>query len=146
MYGLTEVDLELQARARRFTDSLIPHEAYAEAHGGELPHGLEAELAARAREHGLTSTNMPESVGGRGCTLLQVVLVQEQGGRVTNALGWLLTTPPAWWCAIADAHQRETWLLPTVRGDREECYAITEEHAGSDLADLRATAVREGDF
>ncbi len=58
---------------------------------------------------------------------------------------WLLTTPPAWWCAVADTHQRETWLLPTVRGDREECYAITEEHAGSDLADLRATAVRDGD-
>ena len=27
----------------------------------------------------------------------------------------------------------------------QECYAITEEHAGSDVADLRATARREGD-
>ena len=145
MYGLTEADLELQARARQLTDTLIPHEAYAEAHGGELADGVEADLTARARELGLTATNMPVSVGGRGCTLLQVVLVQEQGGRVTNALAWLLTTPPAWWCGIADAHQRERWLLPTVRGDLEECYAITEEHAGSDLADLRATAVRDGD-
>ena len=145
MYGLTGADLDLQARARELADELIPHEEHAEAHGGELPDGVEAKLAARARELGLTATNMPTSVGGRGCTTLQVVLVQEQGGRVTNALAWLLTTPPAWWPAVANDHQRETFLLPTVRGEREECYAITEEHAGSDLADLRATAVRDGD-
>jgi alkylation response protein AidB-like acyl-CoA dehydrogenase len=145
MYGLTEADLDLQARARELTDRLIPHEEHAEAHGGELPDGVEDELTAKARALGLTATNMPTSVGGRGCSTLQVVLVQEQGGRVTNALAWLLTTPPGWWPAVANDHQRETFLVPTVRGEREECYAITEEHAGSDLADLRATAVRDGD-
>ncbi len=145
MYGLSEADLDLQARARELTDRLIPHEEHAEAHEGELPDGVEAELTEQARELGLTATNMPTAVGGRGCTTLQVVLVQEQGGRVTNALAWLLTTPPAWWPAVANDHQRATYLLPTVRGEREECYAITEEHAGSDLADLRATAVRDGD-
>ena len=145
MHGLTEGDLDLQSRARKLADRLIPHEEHAEAHGGELPAEVEEELSAQARKLGLTATNMPTSVGGRGCTTLQVVLVQEQGGRVTNALGWLLTTPPAWWPAVANDHQRETFLLPTVRGEREECYAITEEHAGSDLADLRATATRDGD-
>ncbi len=145
MYGLSEADLALQARARELTDQLIPYEEYAEAHDGELPDGVEAELSTRAGELGLTATNMPEDVGGRGCSMRQVVLVQEQGGRVTNALAWLMTTPPAWWPAVATDHQRETWLLPTVRGDREECYAITEEHAGSDLGDLRATATRDGD-
>jgi len=145
MHGLTEGDLDLQSRARELADRLIPHEEHAEAHGGELPAEVEEELSAQARKLGLTATNMPTSVGGRGCTTLQVVLVQEQGGRVTNALGWLLTTPPAWWPAVANDHQRETFLLPTVRGEREECYAITEEHAGSDLADLRATAVRDGE-
>ena len=33
----------------------------------------------------------------------------------------------------------------SVRGDAVECYAITEEHAGSDVADLAATARRDGD-
>ena len=37
MYGLTPEDLELQARARGFAEELIPHEQYAEEHGGELP-------------------------------------------------------------------------------------------------------------
>ena len=32
-----------------------------------------------------------------------------------------------------------------MRGEKQECYAITEEGAGSDVADLRATARRDGD-
>ena len=58
------------------------------------------------------------------------MLVQEQAGRVTNGIAWCLTTPPSWWPEVANDHQRETWLLPTVRGEKEECYAITEEGAG----------------
>jgi acyl-CoA dehydrogenase len=145
VYGLTPDDLELQARARGFTDELIPHEEYAEAHGGELPADVAHRLEARAAELGLTATNMPVAVGGRGLSHLQQVLVQEQGGRVTNALAWCLSTPPAWWPAVANDHQLETWLRPTVSGHREECYAITEEYAGSDVSDLQATAARDGD-
>jgi alkylation response protein AidB-like acyl-CoA dehydrogenase len=102
-------------------------------------------LEARAVELGLTATNIPVELGGRGCTTLQQVLVQEQGGRVTNALAWCLTTPPGWWPAVANDHQREIYLVPTIEGRREECYAITEEFAGSDVSDLRATATRDGD-
>ncbi len=71
--------------------------------------------------------------------------MQEQVGRVTNGIAWCCATPPSWWPAVANDHQRETWLLPTVRGERAECYAITEEGAGSDVSDLTATARREGD-
>jgi acyl-CoA dehydrogenase len=145
VYGLTPEDLELQDRARGFADELIPHEEYAEAHGGELPEDVANRLEGRAVALGLTATNIPRELGGRGCTTLQQVLVQEQGGRVTNALAWFLTTPPGWWPAVANDHQRETYLIPTIEGRREECYAITEELAGSDVSDLRATAARAGD-
>jgi acyl-CoA dehydrogenase len=145
VYGLAPEDLELQDRARGFADELIPHEEYAETHGGELPEDVAHRLEARAIELGLTATNMPTELGGRGCTRLQQVLVQEQGGRVTNGLAWCLTTPPGWWPAVANEHQRETFLIPTVQGHREECYAITEEDAGSDVSELAATATREGD-
>lgn len=145
MYGLTPDDLELQARARGFADELIPHEPYAEEHEGELPADVAHRLEARAVELGLTATNIPTELGGRGCSALQQVLVQEQGGRVTNALAWCMTTPPGWWPAVANDHQRETYLIPTIEGRREECYAITEELAGSDVSDLKATAARDGD-
>jgi acyl-CoA dehydrogenase len=145
MHGLSAADLALQAAARGFADELIPLEVEAELAGGELPTGVRENHAERARALGLTATNIPVEDGGRGCTTLQQVLVQEQGGRVTNALAWVMTTPPGWLPAVATPFQRDRWLGPTVRGDAVECYAITEEHAGSDVADLAATARRDGD-
>jgi alkylation response protein AidB-like acyl-CoA dehydrogenase len=73
------------------------------------------------------------------------VLVQEQAGRVTNALAWVASTPPSWMPAVATPFQLEKFIIPTVRGEREECYAITEEGAGSDVDAIVATARRDGD-
>ena len=145
MYGLTAADLEIQARARGFADELIPYEAEAEANDGRLSDELEKAHHERAIELGLHATNLPRSVGGQGCTTLQQVLVQEQVGRVTNALAWSMDTPPAWWVDVANDYQRERWLLPSARGEISECYAITEEGAGSDVAAIQATARRDGD-
>jgi alkylation response protein AidB-like acyl-CoA dehydrogenase len=145
MYGLTEDDLDIQKRARTFADEVIPYEEQAELAGGELPPGLAAAHATRARELGICATNMPKELGGGGCTTLQQVLVQEQVGRVTNALAWAVSTPPSWLPGVATPDQTERYVLPAVRGEREECYAITEEDAGSDVAAIEATARRDGD-
>jgi len=145
MYGLTESDLDIQKRAAAFADELIGFEVTAELADGELPAEVTAEHARRARELGLCATNMPAELGGGGCTTLQQVLVQEQAGRVTNALGWVASTPPSWLPAVATEDQLERYVRPAVRGEREECYAITEEGAGSDVAAIEATARRDGD-
>jgi len=145
MYGLSEEDLEIQARTRGFIDELIPYETEAEMNQGELPAETSEKFAARARELGLLATNMPSELGGGGYTMLQQVLVQEQVGRATNALGWMISTPPQWWPAVATDYQLEHWLIPTVRGEMAECYAITEEGAGSDVDAIESTARREGD-
>ena len=71
--------------------------------------------------------------------------MQEQCGRVTNGLGWVMATPPQWWVEVATDYQRERWLLPSVRGEKHEAYAITEEFAGSDVSALQTTARRDGD-
>jgi acyl-CoA dehydrogenase len=145
MYGLTEDDLDIQKRARTFADEVIPYEEQAELAGGELPASLAAAHATRARELGICATNMPKELGGGGCTTLQQVLVQEQVGRVTNALAWAVSTPPSWLPAVATPDQLDRYVKPAVRGEREECYAITEEDAGSDVAAIEATARRDGD-
>jgi acyl-CoA dehydrogenase len=41
--------------------------------------------------------------------------------------------------------QIERWLEPAIRGERRECYAITEAGAGSDVDAITATARRDGD-
>ena len=145
MYGLSQQDLDIQARARTFADELIPYEVEAELNNGDLPKDVVAAHKARAIELGLFATNMPVSLGGQGYSSLQQVLVQEQVGRVTNALAWVAATPPSWLPAVATPEQLERFVLPTVRGEREECYAITEEGAGSDVDGIVATARRDGD-
>ena len=145
MYGLSSEDLDIQARARAFADELIPHEVAAELNHGELPEELVAEQRRRVNELGLASTNIPKEHGGQGLTFLQQVLVQEQGGRCTNALGWVIHTPALWFTKVATPAQLERWLKPSLDGSTRECYAITEEGAGSDVDAIEATARRDGD-
>jgi acyl-CoA dehydrogenase len=145
MYGLSVEDVEIQARARRFADELIPFEVAAELAGGELPAEQTAAHKARAMELGLFAVNMPRELGGGGMTSLQQVLVQEQAGRVTNGLAWVAATPPSWLSAVATPYQLERYVVPAIRGESTECYAITEEGAGSDVDAITATAKRDGD-
>jgi acyl-CoA dehydrogenase len=145
MYNLTPADLEVQARARSFVDTLIPFEEEAESNNGELSRGTEADVRARALALGLHATNMPKELGGGGYSMLQQVLVQEQGGRATNALGWVLGTPPSWLPPVATPDQIERYVLPAIRAEKEECYAITEEGAGSDVDAIVATARRDNE-
>lgn len=145
MYGLSDEDLRIRDTASAFAESLMPYEAEAEAAGGKMPKELTDKFQARAIELGLYATNIPKSAGGPGCTALQQVLVQEQVGRVTNGLAWVMHTPPQWWVDVATDYQLQRWLLPAVRGEKHEAYAITEEFAGSDVSDLTAAARRDGD-
>ena len=99
-YPMSEADREIQAAARALADELQPHEVTAELGGGELPDGLLEAHRRRVAELGFEAINMPKELGGGGFTAFQQVLVQEQLGRVTNALGWVSTPPrpgcPRW--------------------------------------------------
>jgi alkylation response protein AidB-like acyl-CoA dehydrogenase len=145
-YPMTADDREIQDKARRFVDEeLIPHEVHAEMHDGVLPPELIERQKAMLRELGLSAINMPKELGGEGLTMFQQVLVSEQIGRVTNALGWILGTGPLWAVEVFTPEQIERYLKPIVRGESHECYAITEPGAGSDVDAIEATAKRDGD-
>ena len=62
MHRLTEADREVQAAARTFADELIPYEVEAELAGGELAPEVAERHRARARELGLTATNIADRV------------------------------------------------------------------------------------
>ena len=54
-----------------------------------------------------------------------------------------VSAPPT--CRRNSLDQINRYVRPAIAGDREECYAITEEGAGSDVAAIEATARRDGD-
>jgi acyl-CoA dehydrogenase len=145
-YPLSDEDREIQERTRRFVEEeLIPHEVEAEMNGGRIPDEVRERHGRLAKELGLYAMNMPKELGGTGMTTLQQVLVSEQIGRVTNALGWCVHTPPQWAPAVVSKDQLERWIIPTVKAEAHECYAITEPGAGSDVDAIEATARRDGD-
>jgi acyl-CoA dehydrogenase len=141
---MSDENREIQERARGFVDELIPYEVEAEMNAGEIDPEVRRRQHELAIELGLFAMNMPKELGGTGMTMFQQTLVSEQLGRATNALGWVVHTPPAWAPAVVSDHQMNTWILPTIRGEMSECYAITEEGAGSDVDAIAATARPDG--
>jgi acyl-CoA dehydrogenase len=141
---MTDQDRGIQEAARTLADELIPSEVEAEMNEGELPPEVIEKHEQRVSDLGLVAINMPKELGGGGFTTFQQVLVEEQMGRVTNALGWIVHTPAGWLPKVASEHQMQTWVLPTIRGELRECYAITEEGAGSDVDGIVSTVARDG--
>lgn len=133
-----------QARARELADALQPHEVEAELNGGELPAEVRAAHKKRALELGLSRMDVPKAEGGLELRIMEQVAVWEQLGRVTNALAWCFAEPQSWMFEACSRGQLDEYVLPMMRGERHDCYAITEAGPGSDVSSLEATARREG--
>jgi acyl-CoA dehydrogenase len=136
---------ELRARARAVVAGIRAHEERCEELNG-LPADTHAQIADLVRERALNAINMPAEWGGQGLSVLDQVLVQEELGQLTNAL-WDTVWRPANALRACTAAQREHYLLPAIRGERRDCFAVTEEGAGSDPSRIATTAERvDGGF
>ncbi len=135
-----------QEKAREFADGeLQPYEVQAELNSGELPAEVRKAHKDRAIELGFSAMDVPRSYGGLELNIVEQVAVWEQLGRVTNALSWCFAEPQSWMFEACSEWQLEHYVLPMMRGEKHDCYAITEAGPGSDVAALEATATREGD-
>jgi len=130
--------------ARAFVErELYPHEERVEREGRVDPE-LATTIKAKAIAQGLYAANMPESLGGGGLDNLTVTLLEREFGRASYGLQYIIARPSNILRACAGA-QIEQYLLPTVRGERVECLAMTEPGAGSDLRSMRTRAEARGD-
>jgi alkylation response protein AidB-like acyl-CoA dehydrogenase len=142
-YPLPTRAREIQASVRRFvTETLIPWEQHAEMHNGEVPAETWKAFKSGAREAGLFNIDIPVEMGGQGYSMLEQAVVQEELGRVTNALGWCANNPQSWMLKACSPYQMDKWIKPLIRDEIHECYAITE--ADSDVDAIQATARYDG--
>ena len=138
--------LRWQGRAREFAEDVLkPHEVDAELNNGELAPELRKKHKKLAIELGFSAMDVPKSHGGLQLSIVEQVAVWEQLGRITNALAWCFAEPQSWMFEACSAGQIERYVLPLMRGEKHDCYAITEEGPGSDVASLTATAEATGD-
>ncbi len=144
-FALTDEQREIVAVTRAFVErELVPHEEEVER-TGVVPPELSAEIRRKAIAAGLYAANMPEDVGGAGLDAVTLVLVEKELGRTSYALQYTGVARPSNILLAGTSEQRERYLLPTVRGERVECLAMTEPEAGSDVRAIRTRAVKEGD-
>jgi len=144
-FAYSPEQLELRSRAAALAADIMVHEQACDEHNG-LPPEIHAAVADRVRHHRLEAINMPAQWGGQGLSVLDQVIVQEQLGRLTNAL-WDMVWRPANALRACDDAQRERYLLPGIRGERRDCVAVTERDAGSDPSVIASTAERsDGGF
>ena len=143
-FSLSEEQQLIIKTTRDFvTKELMPHEQAVEE-TGQLDPQLLAGLKAKAIEAGLYAANMPAEVGGAGLDTVTWVLYEKELGKTGYALQYSAVARPSNILLACAGEQRERYLLPTVRGERVECLAMSEPGAGSDLKGMKASAVEKG--
>ena len=140
-FAFTPRQVELQRAAAEYVQLLIKHEVEVERSGGQLAESIIEELRQAAKDPGLWAINMPTQWGGAGLSTLEQVIVQEQWGKATNCL-WDIPWRPANVLARATPEQRERHLLPVIRGEKFDAFAVTESGAGSDASAVQSSAQR----
>ncbi|MGB8842734.1 MAG: acyl-CoA dehydrogenase family protein [Aliidongia sp.] len=148
----TPDEAAFRAEARAFLDA----NAVRKSESGSAPRrGGDPDELARAKEWqarkadaGLACITWPEKWGGRGGTMIQQVIYNEEearyvvpGGYFLIGLGMCIPTLMAY----ADEAALRRYVHPAVRGEEIWCQLFSEPVAGSDLAGLKTRAVRDGD-
>jgi acyl-CoA dehydrogenase len=122
---------------------LYPHELEVERTDRVAPE-LAGSIKRKAIEAGLFAANMPEDLGGGGLDTVSLMLMERELGRANMALQMLVARPSNILQACK-GDQVDEYLLPTIRGERLECLAMTEPGAGSDLRSMSTRAELDGD-
>jgi citronellyl-CoA dehydrogenase len=104
----------------------------------------------RFGELGFLGLRYPQEYGGQGGDYFSaVVLSEEMATAGCGGLGMAISvqtemaTPPVF--KFGTEEQKRRWVVPAIRGEQIAAIAMTEPDAGSDLAGITTTAVRDGD-
>lgn len=137
-----EMEMLRETVSRFVAEELMPHEEAVDR-AGEVPDELGRRIEARAVEMGLYAANLPEEVGGGGLGYREMALVEREYGKTSHALHAWIGRPTEILLAC-EGDQRERYLLPCVRAEKRELFALTEPEAGSDVMGMKSTARRDG--
>jgi len=141
----TETHAAWRDTLRRWVDREIAPHATAWDEAGEIPR----ELYGKAAELGLLQLGYPEEFGGLPTDpFMSIVTTQElacpgAGGIPASLMIHGIGAPPI--VAVGSPDMKVRILPDVLRGDKILALGITEPSGGSDVANLRTTAVRDGD-
>jgi len=150
-----ETHIAFRQRVRSFVEKeILPHADEWDQHG--YPY---KELHPKAYDAGILGSIYPKELGGtppegteKADMFHELILWDELSrcGTIPAAEGILgqasinsMALPPV--INYGSQHMREMVARPVIRGEKMICLAISEPTAGSDVANIKTEAIREGD-
>jgi alkylation response protein AidB-like acyl-CoA dehydrogenase len=143
------MDLTLSPQEEAFRDELRAW--LEENHPGEEPPGdvdafqFRRDWQQTLADAGWAGISWPEEYGGRGATLIEQAIFNEELSRAkapapANVLGLVMGGPVV--IAHGTDEQKQRYLKPILTGEEIWCQGFSEPESGSDLASLKTKAVK----
>src|SRR5579862_5754245 len=107
-----------------------------------------AEVIAKAHEVGLMNLHVPEEYGGPGLSGIDGILVGEELYWGCSGIGTSITANGLGAGPVilyGSDEQKAAWLPPLIESPILCSFGLSEPGAGSDVASMKTTAVRDGD-
>lgn len=141
-----ESHMMLRETTARFVEKEIKPYVEEWEEAGEFPR----ELFYKAAEIGILGVNYPEEWTGVKTDIFHEIVVSEEltrsgsGGLAAGLMSHGIALPPI--LALGNQEQKQRFIPPVLRGEKIAALGITEPGGGSDVANIRTRAVRDGDY
>ena len=144
-FGLSNEQEMIIDSVKNFVEQeLYPHEDEVEK-SNHIDESLAESIKKKSIQLGLYATNMPEEYGGGGLDTLTLCLLEKELGKANFGLQYIVARPSNILMACK-GDQIDKYLIPTIRGEKVDCLAMTEPNAGSDVRSMQCRAEKDGDF
>jgi acyl-CoA dehydrogenase len=143
-FSLSQQQLDLQQKARRFAREVVLPAAWHYDEKDELP----VWVLEKAHAAGIINSDIPKEYGGMGYGLVEGVIVTEEiaaacPGLATSIFDNSLGFEPL---VISDNEHLKKKYLPEIANNfKRICFATSEPMMGSDVAGMRCSAQKDGD-
>ena len=145
-FRLTDEQQMMRETARRFADERVKPGAAERDRTHEFP----VELLKECAELGFMGVAIPEEYGGAGMDYISYAIMIEEISRACASTGVILSVNNSLVCdpllKYGSDYIKEKYLTPLAEGKYLGCFGLTEPNAGSDAANLKTTAVKDGDY
>src|ERR1700687_3164774 len=155
-FKLSAADEAFRQELRSWLDANLPESERRNRFALEFMHSEAGEewtrrVAWHKKMHaaGWIAVHWPKECGGRGATLMQQMIYQEElerarGPVLVNAQGIALVGPTLMLWGTEE--QRRRYLPPLLAAEEIWCQGYSEPNSGSDVASLQTRAVEDGDY
>ncbi|WP_346207497.1 acyl-CoA dehydrogenase family protein [Caldifermentibacillus hisashii] len=135
----------LRENIRKFVKEIVDPRAMEIEENDEIP----ADIVNQSKEMGLFGLSIPEEYGGLGLDMVGKCAIYEELGKTHNGYTTLIGAHTGIGTVgiveLGTEEQKQKYLPKMASGEWIGAFSLTEPEAGSNAANLKTTAVKQGD-